>query len=742
MNITQINPTRTQRIDQIIKQRKVFSAKIQRDKASLEARKLAFVNLKKHREELLARGIDSTSAKRLGDIDFTMLDKIDALLLSMQQLCDRCTRDTLNIAVVGYARQGKSRLLRSLTGLNSTIIPDGGEGYCTGTLSKIRHEDGLKEAKGKVDFYSWHNFRDDILGSYYQNLDLPSLPITVDEFAQTPPPALPSEKRDSEIDKARYGHLRKDYFSNLQKYRQLLGKPSIEIGEQEIREYVTQDTKDGSGDKIANYLAVKSVEISCSFPSEDIGKIMLIDLPGLGDTNLIDAERLISTLKQEADFVLFVRRPEANAVWGEAHIKLYQTAREALGDLPLSRCSFMVLNRTKEGTEGGDNNYRCEKLQVELKETPIQVERCAIADCSDPQEANTQILEPILNYLVEKIEDIDSEYARACQKYLEQIQRQISIELEKADKALAHYGDGDLLFEQLFEKFWQELTNDLENLLTHFSDRRHDQDSEFEERVKEAIADCREDTGIPANVKDIAERRNLFGSYNTAYNEFLHEIRTHFLKHFLSLDSGMQMSLESRKTLVAKALKIRLGELGDGEGSEFLKAITAKLPENANILKLGFQSISDFNVSWAGKIQRQVRENLEKLRPDANPVPFSDVAMDELKVDAKLPTQEELILTALNKLHKEAADKSEQSLQKILCEPSLDAYFMVEEFVDRILRAKGVQLEWRIFLRKVSSQVWPEFKEMENRVQQQQIWKQLVMRAKEVNGMHERLFLN
>jgi hypothetical protein len=734
MNSTQLNLTRAQRIEQIIKQRKAFSAKIQGDKAALEARKSALVNLKKHREELLARGLDSISAQRLGDIDFSLLDKIDTLLMSVQQLCDRALRDTLNIAVIGYARQGKSRLLRSLTGLNNTVIPDGGEGYCTGTLSKIRHEDGLQEARAKVEFYSWHDFRDQILSPYYQTLNLDFLPISIDEFSQNPPPALPSDKRDSEIDKARYGHLRKDYYSNLQKYRHLLGKPPVNIIEKQIREYVTQDTKDGTGEKIANYLAVKEVEISCSFPADDIGKVMLIDLPGLGDTNLIDAERLIKTLKEEADFILFVRRPEANAVWGEAHIKLYQTAREALGDLPLSRCCFMVLNRTKEGTEGGDNSYRCQKLQAELKETPIRVERCAIADCSDPEEANIQILEPILNYLVEKIEDIDREYAHACQKRLELLQQEIRVELDKAEKALAQYGDSDLLFEQLFEQFWKELTNDLENLLAYFSEHRHDKDVEFEERVKQAIADCREDTGIPVNIKQIAERRNLFGSYNTAYNEYLHEIRTHFLQHFLALDSGMQLSLENRKILVVKALKPRLDGLADIEGTEFLRVITAKLPENATNLKLGFQTLSQFNVTWAGRIQRQVRENLEKLRPDANPVPFSDVALDELKLDAKLPTQEELILTALKKLHKEAADKSEQALHQVLCEPSLDAYFMVEEFVDRVLRAKGVQLEWRIFLRKVSSQVWSEFKEMEKRTKLQQIWQQLVVTAKEVNG--------
>lgn len=737
--IIQLCPTtRAERIEQIIQQRHSFSAKIERDRATLQARKSALVSLKKHREEFLARGIDPVSAKRLSEIDFSVLEKIDALLGRMQQLHERCTRDTINIAVVGYARQGKSRLLRSLTGLKETVIPDGGEGYCTGTLSKIRHQQELKEAKARVEFYQWHSFRDEVLEPYYKSLGLGVPPVHINDFTSHTPPALPPEKRDSEIDKARYGHLRRDYYSNLHKYRHLLGESSIEIGESQIREYVTQDTVDVNGEKIVNYLAAKEVEISCSFPSEDIGKVMLIDLPGLGDTNLIDAERLIKTLKQEADFVLFVRRPEANAVWGEAHIKLYQTAREALGDLPLAKCSFMVLNRTRDGAEGGDNSYRCENLQRELKQTPIKVERCAIADCSSPQEASSQILEPILNYLVENIEAIDREYARSQERQLDAVQKEINLELEKAGTALAQYGDADLLFEHLFERFWHDLTNDLENLLKYFYEHRQDKDIEFEERVKKSIVDSRRDTGIPATLKDIAEKRNLYGSYTTAYNEYLHEIRTHFLRHFLSLDSGMQLSLESRKALLAKTLRLRLGELVDTEGSEFFKDIYGMLPENAGTLKLAFKTFSQFNVSWAGIIQRQIRENLDKLRPDTHNMSFLELAKDS----EATPPQEELILDTLKKLHKEAADKSEHSLNKMLCEPSQDAYYMVEEFVDRVLRAKGVQLEWRIFLRKVCSQVWTEFKEMEKRVQQQQIWLGYVSMARNVDGVNDKFKLN
>ncbi|MEM6398754.1 MAG: dynamin family protein [Cyanobacteria bacterium P01_D01_bin.116] len=734
MKTIQIETSRTKQINAIIQQRQRFASRVERDKANLEACKLALVNLKQYQSEFLTNGADVTSAKRLKEIDFEVINEIDNLLNSLEKLHYRCTRKTINIAVVGYARQGKSLLLQSLTGLSKQVIPDGGEGYCTGTLSKIVHQPGLQKAVAKVNFYSPSEFRFQVLAPYYETLGLGKKPTTIEEFALAPPPALPIDKKNSEFDKARYGHLRRDYYSNIAKYRHLFKSPTIEIAEEKIPQYVTQDAKNENGEKIVNYLAVKDCVISCSFPHEDIGQISLLDLPGLGDTNLIEAERLIKILSEEADFILFVRRPEANAVWGEAHLKLYQIARNALGNFPLAKCSFMILNRTKNAVEGGDNSYRCQKLQAELKETPIRVAKCIIADCSESQEAFAEVLEPILDYLVEHVESIEKEYRRSCEQQLDTVHQNINHQLDTASLALTRYADGDLLFEQLFEQFWRKLTNDLENLLAELKENQYSLDSEFEERVKNAIQRCQTEVEIPTNNHEISERRHLFGSYSTAYNELLHEIRTNFLGNFLSLDKAMQLSLENRKYLVVKILKSHLGELANYQEVDFLKIIYNLLPDNTNNLKLAFQKLYEFDVSKSGRIIRLLRLNIDKLKPDNNP--FSTLErINQIEERLNESHIEEQILNTLQKLYQEAIDTTEQALNKILCEPSTDAYFMLEEFVDRVLRAKDVQLEWRIFMRKESYQVWSEFKQIEQRTQQQRTWKVLVERAKDVNGL-------
>ncbi|AFY53342.1 dynamin family protein [Rivularia sp. PCC 7116] len=735
METIQTNTHRTKCINAFIRQRQRFGIRIERDRANLEACKLALINLKNYQSEFAASSVNAISVRRLQEIDFEVINRIDNLLNVLEKIHYRCTRNTINIAVIGYARQGKSLLLQSLTGLSDRVIPDGSEGYCTGTLSKIVHQPGLQKATAKVNFYSPKEFHAQVLAPYYETLDLDQKPVTVEEFARTPPPSLPLNKKNSEFDKARYGHLRKDYYSNVNKYRHLLESPPVEIAESEIPRYITQDATDKNGDKIVNYLAVKEVEIFCSFPYKDVGQISLLDLPGLGDTNLIEAKRLIKILSEEADIILFVRRPEPNAVWGEAHLKLYQIARDALSKFPLSKCSFMILNRTRNGVEGGDNSYRCQKLQAELKETPIRVAKCIIADCSNSQEVFNQVLEPILNYLVENVESIEKEYRQECEQQLNQIHRNISIELDKASLALTRYGDEDLLFEQLFEQFWRKLTNDLENLLAELKENQYNLDQEFAEKVKNVIQKCQTGKGIPTTCEEIAERRHLFGSYDTAYSEFLHEIRTNFLSNFLSLDKEMQHALDNRKNLAIKILKSHLGELASSQEIDFLQYIYNLLPDNSSNLKLAFQKLYDFDVSNAGRIIRLVRINIDKLKPDNSKLSVSE-AMNLSEQQAKNELHvEKQILNLLHKLYQQATDSSEQALNQILCEPSTDAYFMLEEFVDGVLRSKDAKLEWRIFLRKESCKVWSEFREIEQHVQQRQTLIALVERAKEVNGL-------
>ena len=81
-----------------------------------------------------------------------ILEEGSELRDKLLRLTNRLSRDTLNIAVIGRARQGKSRLLQSITGLSSDEIPDGSLEFCTGVRSDIINDPKADTAYAVVHF--------------------------------------------------------------------------------------------------------------------------------------------------------------------------------------------------------------------------------------------------------------------------------------------------------------------------------------------------------------------------------------------------------------------------------------------------------------------------------------------------------------------------------------------------------------------------------------------------------------
>lgn len=723
---------RQQQIANIVAKRRPLAEKIGTVAANLETLSQTLQNLASQRLQVLTQVDDATSWGHLQELDLLSLQsKITAELQALAQLQQRFARQTLNIGVVGRARQGKSRLLQSLTGLSSAEIPDGDRQHCTGVRSTIHHNPSM-DVYGEVWFHSERSFLDEVIAPYYEQLRLGAKPITLTEFTSQPLPPLPRELPGYAEPGAMYEHLSR-YYTHIDKYRHLLRSPSPRrISRSEIREYVAQDTPDGQR-VFFNYLAVREVKIVCRFPHADVGQIALVDMPGLGDTGVGDTQRLVQTLGNDVDVVLFVRMPKSSGdYWADVDVRLYDTARAALVDLPLELWSFMVLNRTDSSSKNGDNFHNCEDLAETLAEKHLQVVDWAIANCADAQAAN-QVLDRILDYLTTHITSLDEKYAATCQERLKQLHNTVSIELEKAQKALVQVTANDSwfpLFVELFEQLWNELTSGLEALLRHLKAQRNEQNIDFKQQVAAAIVACRQDTGIP-DLEQIEKRRDRTGGYPNAYYQYLHEIRAHLSQHFLALDVGLQRSLVRVKSQVADVLihQGRLGGITPATGVEFLQQIAQQLPELPT-LQLGFQILAEFEISYRGLIQHRIRKHLDELTPDETTLQLS-----------QSPAAKE-ILANLKTLHAEAVYGCETALEDLLSEPSLAAFAIIEEFVDRILRAEKAKSEWRIFLEETRAQVWQtEFTALGDRTRLRREWIAAIAQANVANQARAMQFL-
>ena len=315
----------------------------------------ALQNLERVRLDLLSR-VEDDARSRLASWAVPLQelsDRVSREQAAVERVLARLRRPTLNVGIVGRARQGKSKFLQSLTELTSREIPDGAGEFCTGVPSMIQHVAG-GETYADVFFHSEASFLSDVIGPYYEKLGLGRPPAALHEFARTLPALPPGSDPEAQ---SRFRHLQ-THHKAFSEYAPLIGATSPRrVSAGEIRSFVAQDDVDGK-QQFHSFRAVRRVHIATPFPRADLSGVGVIDLPGLGDTNLSDSRVLLGALQDDVDIVLFLRRPapEGDAIH-DYDIDLYGIARSALPEIPMERRSFLILNHRWSADQ--DNLARC-----------------------------------------------------------------------------------------------------------------------------------------------------------------------------------------------------------------------------------------------------------------------------------------------------------------------------------------------------------------------------------------------
>ncbi|WP_324283081.1 hypothetical protein VKI22_08795 [Cyanobacterium aponinum UTEX 3221] len=714
---------KSQKIQEIISLRQPLAEELATVEENLNHLQITWHKLEDYRNQLQFKTQDEKVLSKLQEINFSdSKTKILESLEKLSKLSSRFQRETLNIGVVGRARQGKSRLLQSITGLVSGEIPDGDRQHCTGVRSTIHHNSHV-ETYGEVWFYTERSFLHEIIYPYYTTLDLGQSPISTQDFANNPLPTLRLEGSENQ---AKYEHLKR-YHIHFSEYSHLLKSSSPRnIRQEEIRQYVAQD--DENGERIYfNYLAVKEVKIVCQFPNNEVGQIAVVDMPGLGDTGIGDEARMIQTLAEDVDFVLFVKMPKPSGdYWADVDVKLYDTVNASLVDLPVKLWSFMVLNQTDKDSKYGDNSANCQDLIESMTEKHIHVSDYIITNCANPEEVNEKILEKTLDYLSNNITQLDQKYVTAFYEQLVELQSTIKGELQKAKETLNRVDsfESESKFDDLFNEFWDNITNDLTDLLEVLREKRNDQDDYFKEQVEAVFQECQKDQSIFPSLEEIKRRRNTLGDYPRAYGYYIDEVRTGLSRRFLNLDDGLKKSIEELKIEITNLLadKCHLVGLSSYRGSKFLADIAHLIPHECSTLHEGFIVLANFELSYRGLIQHHIRENLDDLKQDNSPLPQGGKEQD--------------ILDNLDELYKETVYKCKNALDNnFLRIPSQAAFAIVEEFVDLVLRSKDAQRQWRKFLLPYRADIWTDtFQILGDNTRLRQQWIQLIEDTENINS--------
>ena len=730
-------------IEAIIEKRQNQAKKINSVKQELLARKQAIEQLEDYRQYLQGKSNENTNlGERLEKVNFAQaLEQIDHELTELSNIQKRLSRPTLNIGVVGRMRQGKSRLLQSLTGLEDEHIPTSDQGVCTRGLSKIFHEDNSNQVKNQIKFHDWSSFKE-IIHLYFDQLELPgSKPMSTFDFGEGKrPPFLPASKKNDPNAKFLYGRLSKEYYGKFENYQPLLNGSTIEIPTAEILKYITEgDSSNGE------YLAVQELNIRCQFPHpEDVGKIGVVDLPGLGDDSIFDVQRLIKALQEDIDFILFVRMPNATGDdWQETDRTMYKTAREALGDFPLSQCSFMVLNRLNEGNL--DNLRLCERFQKTISNSYINVKDSVIADCSDEQEVSEKVLTPVLNYLTNNIESVYEQYLRSRDKNLAKLRQEIGEILTVAENTIHKVGKEDFII-WFDNTLWEELPTSIFKLQGDLNAKKNQKDEDFEKKIEQVLVNCRSEEIIPS-IGAIERRRGSTGnSYKIAYYTFLNDINSKLSNQFKELAKFLSKRLEYTQSLVRDILIEygNLDKLTDKQGNAFFQDLEAKLKLSENTSKLaeGFREIQNSINVDENIINNWIKDHLAHLAPDENIDPISELQVKKGKINKNKSDQvsssevesigADSIRNALDSRRNEIVQLCEQTLMNKLSEPNQIALSMVQKFATQVFASKQEESQWRMFMEK-HEEVWPGAENMKNFETDQQTWQNLVKSAMAAN---------
>lgn len=160
--------------------------------------------------------------------------------------------------------------------------------------------------------------------------------------------------------------------------------------------------------------------------------------------------------------------------------------------------------------------------------------------------------------------------------------------------------------------------------------------------------------------------------------------------------------------------KCDLGGLATVRGADFLADVASQIPSEYTELKKGFDILSEFNLSYRGLIQHRIRLQLDTLTPNKTAL------LEQKGANAQG------ILENLKELYQETLYNCENALNGFLSEPSQASFAIVEEFADRVLRAKSARKEWKRFLAPKRGQIWGDFENLQKQMDASQEWSRLL----------------
>ena len=314
----------------------------------------------------------------------------------------RLSRDSINIGVAGLSGQGKSQILRMLTGLGDSQIPTGGGGACTAVQSIVHNSRDQKAVihfltpTGLLEKKVYPSFAEK--GTSPFALGIGSRPGTVEQFLNMDLLALvPENEQDAARNQAdenwdKVKDLQKALRSDSELVR-LLGSAPKEVPFGEVREWLTKDKGE------TKHNVVEYVEMWTPFDAGLPDGLTVLDIPGLGDPTPGIEEDMRNNLKFKTDIVFFLRKAERDGsreLWKTIDHDAFDMIKliypnPADGIKP-SDWVQLILNRDMRKDHWNESNTEMLKTTVRRGFSPVVCDCGSKDDVREKIEANIDVL--------------------------------------------------------------------------------------------------------------------------------------------------------------------------------------------------------------------------------------------------------------------------------------------------------------------------------------------------------------
>ena len=667
----------------------------------------------------------------------------NSYMAKLDQMIRRLSRDNLNISFVGRAGQGKSLVMQKISGLNGNIIPASDGSDCTGTKSVIHNCSG-SQVVATINFFNESEMVENV-NKYLDKINNGSK-ISIRKIgsaAEIPNINVAFIRSNIGIDdvesRAIIEHLSK-YVEHYSEYAQYLGKQKT-VSESEIERYVAQYKNGNPSEKYFFYLGVKFADIMCEFPHSDTGKIELVDTIGIGTTSLATEEKMLDTVENDSDAILFMFRPDTyRARISSDEIDVIKKISTRVSPEYSKEMLFWIINRVNSGK--GENKTLIPEIVEQAKKQDQPVAKVLDVDCLSDDEVENKLLVPVLEQLTSRIEIVDKMLIEKLNKFADDLYFAYHQICNGTEKALASSASEDMKrqFEDKIEETYNTLLDKLRDLfLIEYKQIRNQPCEDFEKASTEKLKLIMRSIPSEEEIKKMLSkgRKNQINVYEDCTNI----MRIKIIDDFNELNDVLNNIIEKMKKKVINILADQnIGGLGliepfdDSVSSSdwinrFLEKTNAK--EKYPLLADALGKFDEYSINVQGFLIHQIRNQLDPIDPALlGGIPRLYNKLEEKDALAKEIT--ELLKECAYQIKENISDQ----ISDLSIVPNLSMFAAIKDLYDRLTYADNgkTDKQWEHLYQDWMHLIWKnEYEAKSGLVSVAKDWNELISKLKEMD---------